>query len=59
MIVILETNVRSSSSFLLLKASKKRKVMATDFVVKFKRYLKEGGKSPKLIENYIGVILTL
>ena len=28
--------------------------MATDFVEKFKRYLKEDGKSPKTIESYVG-----
>ncbi|MCM0649713.1 tyrosine-type recombinase/integrase [Clostridium swellfunianum] len=30
--------------------------MATDFVEKFKRYLKEDGKSPKTIESYVGDI---
>ena len=28
--------------------------MATDFVDKFKRYLKEDGKSPKTVESYVG-----
>ncbi len=30
--------------------------MALDFVEKFKRYLKEDGKSPKTIESYVGDI---
>ena len=30
--------------------------MATDFVEKFKRYLKADGKSPKTIESYVGDI---
>lgn len=30
--------------------------MAIDFVEKFKRYLKEDGKSPKTIESYVGDI---
>jgi putative DNA primase/helicase len=30
--------------------------MTTDFVDKFKRYLKEDGKSPKTIESYVGDI---
>ena len=30
--------------------------MATDFVEKFKRYLKEEGKSTKIIESYVGDI---
>jgi integrase/recombinase XerD len=30
--------------------------MASDFVEKFKRYLKEDGKSPKTIESYVGDI---
>ncbi len=30
--------------------------MATDFVEKFGRYLKENGKSPKTIESYVGDI---
>lgn len=30
--------------------------MATDFVEKFKRYLKEDGKIPKTIESYVGDI---
>ncbi len=30
--------------------------MATDFVEKFKRYLKEDEKSPKTIESYVGDI---
>ena len=30
--------------------------MESDFVKKFKRYLKEDGKSPKTIESYVGDI---
>jgi hypothetical protein len=28
--------------------------MGTDFVEKFKRHLKEDGKSPKTVESYVG-----